>query len=452
LKKRTNEFYPPQTGYGGGDMVEKQSKLVRGLTLATMFTLITGAMVGMAWAVLANVMLDRAGPAIGLSIFLAAVFSLFIGLCYAELCSAMPRAGGEYIYVRRGLGNFSGFFAGWILILAYAAMMPGECIILGKLIHGIQPSFSPSITGAAIAVFFTVVNLLGVRLSGRIQFIFTLILFVGIFIYVMAALPKIELNNFQPVLGRGWGGVFLMVPLSMLAFMGFDILPQAAEEVNAPIRKMVFLIPASILVVAVFYIAVMMANAGLAPWENMAKSTAEIPILDTVKIALGEKGVIIILAAGICGLLTTMNAFMMGGSRLIMAMAKDGEIPTIFSFVHQRFHTPSLALIFLGIMGILGSYFTELIALFDTAASAVLICYVLVTVTVIALRRKEPDMERPYKIALYPLIPILALISIIPTWLISMTLLKPWSLYIFVGWIVLGILYFLILRRGQSKN
>ncbi len=430
-------------------MTEKTNNLVRGLTLATMFTLITGAMVGMAWAVLANVMLDRAGPAVILSISLAAVFSLFIGLCYAELCSAMPKAGGEYIYVKRGLGKFFGFFAGWILILAYAAMMPGECIILGKLIHGIHPGLSPSLTGAGIAVFFTLVNLLGVKISGRVQFAFTLILFAGIFIYVVCALPKIEIANYQPVLGRGWGGVFLMVPLSMLAFMGFDILPQAAEEVNAPIRKMVFLIPASILTVALFYIAIMMVNAGLEPWEKMAKSTAEIPILDTVKIALGEKGVIIVLAAGICGLLTTMNAFMMGGSRLIMAMAKDNEIPGFLAFVHPRFHTPWVALIFLGIMGVLGSYFTELIALFDTAASSVLICYVLVAVSVMTLRRKEPEMDRPYRISLYPLVPVLAIIATLPTWLISMTLLKPWSLGIFAGWILLGILYYLAVRKGK---
>ena len=430
-------------------MLEKKTNLVRGLTLATMFALITGAMVGMAWAVLANVMLDRAGPAVGLSIFLAAVFSLFVGLCYAELCAAMPRAGGEYIYVKRGLGRFAGFFAGWILILAYAAMMPGECIILGKLIHGIHPGFSPSFTGAGIALFFTLINLLGVRLSGRIQFIFTMILFAGIFIYVAAALPKIEMANFQPVLGRGWGGVFLMVPLSMLAFMGFDILPQAAEEVNAPIRKLVFLIPASIVVVALFYIAIMIVNAGLAPWEILAKSRAEIPILDTVKIALGERGAVIILVAGICGLLTTMNAFMMGGSRLIMAMAKDGEIPSFFAFVHPKFHTPWVAIIFLGLMGVLGSFFTELIALFDTAAASVLICYLLVAITVIVLRKNEPAMDRPYKISLYPLVPILAILSTIPTWLISMTLLKPGSLGIFVGWILLGILYYLVVKKGK---
>jgi len=432
--------------------MEEKSNLVKGLTLATMFTLITGAMVGMAWAVLANVMLDRAGPAVGLSIIIAAVLSMFIGFCYAELCSAMPKAGGEYIYVKRGLGKFTGFFAGWVLILAYASMMPGECIILGKLIHGINPALSPTLTGALIAVFFTVINLLGVRISGRVQFLFAILLFAGILIYVVAALPKLQLANFQPVFGRGMGGVLLMVPLSMLAFMGFDVLPQAAEEVDAPIRKLVFLIPASIVFVAFFYFAITVANAGLVPWENLARSTENIPILEPVKIALGEKGAIIILVAGICGLLTTMNAFMLGGSRLLMAMAKDGEIPRPLAYVNPRFGTPWVALVFLGVMGVLGSVFTELIVLFDTAASAVLLCYLLVVITVIRLRRKEPEMERPYKMWGYPAIPVLAIISIIPAWGISILLLKPWAIGVFVGWMIVGILYFILFRRSASVS
>jgi basic amino acid/polyamine antiporter, APA family len=427
--------------------MEEKSNLVRGLTLVTMFTLMSGAMVGMAWAVLANVMLDRAGPAVGLSILIAALLSMFIGLCYAELTSAMPKAGGEYIYVKRGLGKFPGFFAGWILILAYASMMPGECIILGKLIHGVNPALSPGLTGALIAIFFTLINILGVKISGRVQFLFTLILFAGILIYIVAALPKLQLANFQPVFGRGMGGVFLMVPLSMLAFMGFDILPQAAEEVNAPIRKMVFLIPASIVFVAFFYFMVTVVNAGLVPWETLAKNTDNIPIMGPVKIALGEKGAIIILAAGICGLLTTMNAFMLGGSRLLMAMGKDKEIPQSLAYIHPRFRTPTVALIFLGVMGVVGSYFTELIVLFDTAASAVLLCYILVVVSLITLRRKEPNLERPYKTWGYPVVPIVAIIAIIPAWLISMALLKPWAIGVYFGWMILGALYFLIFRR-----
>jgi amino acid transporter len=428
--------------------MEQKSTLVRGLTLVTVFTLIAGAMVGMAWAVLANVMLDRAGPAVGFSMMIAAALSLFIGLCYAELCSAMPYAGGEYIYVKRGMGKFAGFFAGWILVLAYASMMPGECIILGKLVNGLFPALPPALVGAAIAIIFTAINLRGVRISGLVQLGFTIVLFLGILIYVVAALPKLQWANYQPIMGRGAGGMLMMVPLCMLAMMGYDILPQAAEEVDAPIRKMVFLIPASILFVAFFYFMVTVANAGLAPWETLAASKDEIPILGVVGIALGEKGKVIILVAGICGLITTMNAFLLGGSRLLMAMAKDGEIPAAFGYVHPKFHTPSVALIFLGLMGVLGSFATELIVLFDTAASSVLVCYILVAVALMQLRKKEPDLERPYKVWAYPLVPIVAIIASIPAWGISLLILKPEAIAVYFGWMAVGILYFLIVRRG----
>ena len=430
--------------------MERQSMLVKGLTLITMFTLMAGAMVGMAWAVLANVMLDRAGPAVGLSIIIAAILSMAIGFCYAELCSAMPYAGGEYIYVKRGLGNFAGFFAGWILVLAYASMMPGECIILGKLLHGLSPSLSPALMGALIAVVFTIINLVGVRISGWVQFAMSLALFLGIAIYVVAAAPKLELVNYQPVFGRGMGGVLMMVPLCMLAFMGYDILPQAAEEVNAPIRKMVFLIPASILFVAFFYFMVIVANAGLAPWEQLAKSTEEIPILGVVKKALGESGPLIIILAGIAGLITTMNAFMLGGSRLLMAMAADGEIPKTLSYVHPGFHTPTVAIVFLGVMGVVGSFFTELIVLFDTAASSVLVCYILVAVTLMVLRRKEPDLERPYRIWAYPLTPIVAILASIPAWGISLLLLNTRALIVYFGWMLAGVFYYGLVRRGRQ--
>ncbi|MCP4753043.1 MAG: amino acid permease [Proteobacteria bacterium] len=158
----------------------------------------------------------------------------------------------------------------------------------------------------------------------------------------------------------------------------------------------------------------------------------------------------VILAAGICGLLTTMNAFLLGGSRLIMAMAADGELPSAFAYVHPKFRTPSVALIFLGLMGVAGSFIKELIVLFDTASAAVLICYVLVAVAVILLRRREPNMERPYKLWGYPVIPIIAILATLPTCLIALSLLKPWAMGVFVGWIVLGVLYFLIVRRKKK--
>jgi len=430
--------------------MEKQSTLVRGLTLITLFTLITGAMVGMAWAILANVLLDRAGPAVVLSLAIAAFLSLFIGLCFAELCSAMPYAGGEYIYVKRALGKFPGFITGWILVLAYAAMMPGECIIIGKLVNGILPQFSPTVIGVTAAILFTVINLIGIRLSGLVQFLLTSALFVGILIYVFAGLPALELSNFEPFFGRGVGGIFIMIPIAMLAYMGYDVLPQAAEEVDAPIRKMVFIIPASIFFVGFVYVLVIVVTAGLVPWEQIAKSTEHIPIIPAVLKALGEKGPTIIIIAGVCGLITTMNAFLVGGSRLLMAMAKDNELPSAFKRIHQRFHVPSVGIIFLGLLGVAGSFIKELIVLFDTAASSVLICYLLVAIALIVLRRKEPGLDRPYRVPGYPAVPIVAIVAVIPTWLISLAILKTWALAVYFGWIVLGCGYYLIIRRERA--
>jgi len=431
-------------------MQEKPSNLKRGLTLVTLFTLLTGAMVGMAWAVLANVFLDRGGPASIISLVVAAVFTLFVGLCFAELCSMMPVAGGAYIYVKRAMNKFGGFTAGWLLVLAYAAMMPGECIIIGKLAAGLIPGIPVAWVGVGAAVLFTVINLIGITFSAGVQLILTLVLFGGIFAYALPGLAQVDVANLTPFFGRGVAGMFLMVPIYFLGFMGYDILPQAAEEVKSPVRKMVFVIPLSILFVLIAYMAVAIANAGVLPWEQIAKSTDPVPIIPIAEKLLGPSGPTIIIIAGLCGLVTTLNGFVVGASRLMMAMAKDHELPPFFATVNKRFGVPHWAIIFVGILGIVGSFVPQLIVLFDTAASAVLVTYALTAISVMMLRKKEPDAERPYKVPWGNVIPILALIGVVPTFLISLGILTTEALIVFVAWFVIGVIYYLLYRRKMS--
>jgi amino acid transporter len=431
-------------------MEQQPTNLKRGLTLVTLFTLLTGAMVGMAWAVLANVFLDRGGPASMLSLLIAAAFTLCVGLCFAELCSIMPVAGGAYIYVRRAMNKFSGFSAGWLLLLAYAAMMPGECIIIGKLVAGIAPGVPVAWVGVAAATIFTIINLLGITFSAVVQLILTVILFGGIFAYALPGLGNIQAENLMPFFGRGVAGMFLMVPIYFLGFMGYDILPQAAQEVKSPVRKMVFIIPLSIFFVLLAYLSVAITNAGVLPWEQIAKSTDPIPIMPIATKLLGPSGPMIIILAGLCGLVTTMNGFVVGASRLMMAMAKDGEIPGFFGTVNKRFGVPHWAILFIGVLGIIGSFAPQLIVLFDTAASAVLVTYALTAISVITLRRKEPDIERPYKVPWGYTIPILALIGVVPTFLISLGILTTEALIVFVAWFVIGVIYYLLFRRKKT--
>ncbi len=431
-------------------MEEKPSNLKRGLTLVTLFTLLTGAMVGMAWAVLANVILDRSGPAGILSLIIAAAFTLCVGFCFAELCSMWPVAGGAYIYVRKAMNKFGGFTAGWLLVLAYAAMMPGECIIIGKLFAGIIPGAPVALIGVGAAILFTVINLVGITFSAIVQLVLTVILFAGMFIYAIPGFTQIDVNNLMPFFGRGVGGMFLMVPIYFLAFMGYDILPQAAEEVKSPVRKMVFVIPLSILFVLLAYLAVAITNAGVLPWEQIAKSTDPVPIMPIATKVLGPSGPAIIIIAGICGLITTLNGFVVGASRLMMAMAKDNELPRFFATVNKRFGVPHWSIIFVGILGIIGSFVPQLIVLFDVAASAVLVTYALTAVAVIVLRKKQPNTERPYKIPWGNLIPIIALIGVVPTFLVSLGILTTEALIVFAAWIVIGFIYYLLYRRKMA--
>ncbi len=431
-------------------MEQQPSNLKRGLTLVTLFTLLTGAMVGMAWAVLANTFLDRAGPAGMISLIIAAVFTLFVGLCYAELCSIMPVAGGPYIYVRRAMNKFGGFIAGWLLIMAYAAMMPAECIIIGQLVNGIAPGVPVAWVGVGAAILFTVINLLGITFSATVQLILTIILFGGIFAYALPSLGNLQAENFMPFFGRGIAGIFMMVPIYFLGFMGFDILPQAAQEVKAPIRKMVFVIPLSIFFVLIAYFVVAVANAGVLPWEQIAKSTEAVPIMPIATKVLGPSGAMLIILAGLGGLVTTLNGFVVGASRLMMAMGKDHELPPFFGNVNKKFGVPHWTIIFIGVLGIIGSFAPQLIVLFDTAASAVLVVYALTPIALIILRKKEPDIERPYKVPWGLTIPILALVGVVPTFLFSLGILTTEAQIVFAAWIVIGVLYYLIFRRKQA--
>lgn len=417
--------------------------LKRGLTLVTVFTLITGAMVGMAWAVLPNVLFGYAGPALLISVIIAAVFCIFIGLCYAELCAAMPFAGGEYHYTKAAIGKFPSFITGWFLVVAYSAMMPGEIIVLSKVMSMLVSSLPKWLIGIILALIFGGINVLGIRISAFIQLIFAIALFLGMAIFIFGGLGNIHWENFSPFFDGHVGGMLMMVPIGMLAFMGFDIVPQAAEEVKSPIRQVVYLIPLSIVFVCFFYFGAFFTAAGNVPPSQIAQSKAEVPLIEVSKIFLGESGAIIILIAGIMGLITTLNAFIIGASRLMLGMAREGVLPGFLGKIHHSYGTPYWAIIIITLFGILGAIFQQLFLVFQIASSAILIAYILVIISFFVLRKRKPDMERPYTVPAYPLTPIIAIFGSVLAFLFSLIAFESWVHWvIFIGVTLIGLIYY----------
>ena len=429
----------------------ENSGLKRGLTLVTVFTLITGAMVGMAWAVLPNVLFGYAGPALLISVLIAAVFCIFIGLCYAELCAAMPFAGGEYHYTKVGLGKFPSFITGWFLVIAYSAMMPGEIIVLSKVMSMLFSSLPKWLIGIVIALIFGGINLIGIRISAILQLIFAIVLFLGMATFIFGGLGNIHWENFSPFFDGHVGGMLMMVPIGMLAFMGFDIVPQAAEEVKSPIKKVVYLIPLSIVFVCFFYFGAFFTAAGNVPPAQIAQSKAEVPLIEVSKIFLGETGALVILIAGIMGLITTLNAFVIGASRLMLGMAREGVLPGFLGKIHRQYGTPYWAIMIITVFGILGAIFQQLFLVFQIASSAILVAYILVLISFFLLRKRKPDMERPYTVPAYPLTPIIAIFGAVLAFLFSLVAFESWVHWaIFVGMTLVGLLYYVTSVRKRE--
>lgn len=429
----------------------EKTGLKRGLTLVTVFTLITGAMVGMAWATLPNVLFGYAGPALLVSLIIAAFFCIFIGLCYAELCAAMPYAGGEYHYTKAAMGKFASFITGWFLVIAYSAMMPGEVIILSKIFAMLSSASPKWITGTLIAIIFGAINLLGVRISAIFQLIFAIILFLGMAIFIFGGLENIQWSNFSPFFEGRVPGMLMMVPIAMLAFMGFDIVPQAAEEVKSPIEKVVYLIPLSIIFVCFFYFGAFFTAAANEHPNVIAQSKAEVPLIDVAKGFLGEGGALVILIAGIMGLITTLNAFVIGASRLMLGMAREGVLPAFLAQVNEKYGTPHWAIIVIVIFGILGAIFQKLFLVFQIASSAILIAFIMVIISFFILRKKKPEMERPYRVPLYPLTPIIAIIGSGVAFLFSLMAFESLAHWIiFIGATVLGLIYYFVSVRNKE--
>jgi APA family basic amino acid/polyamine antiporter len=429
----------------------ENSGLKRSLTLVTIFTLITGAMVGMAWAVLPNVLFGYAGPALLLSVVIAATFCMFIGLCYAELCAAMPFAGGEYHYTKVAMGKFFSFITGWFLVIAYSTMMPGEIIVLSKVLAMLFSSSPKWLIGIILALLFGGINLLGVKISAIIQLVFAVILFLGMAIFIFGGLGNIHWENFRPFFQGHIPGMFMMVPIGMLAFMGFDIVPQAAEEVKSPIRKVVYMIPLSIVFVCFFYVGAFFTAAANMPPAQIAQSKAEVPLIEVSKIFLGNTGATVILIAGIMGLITTLNAFVIGASRLMLGMAREGVLPGFLGRVGKKYGTPYWAIILITFFGILGAIFQQLFMVFQIASSAILIAYIFVIISFFILRKRKPEMERPYKVPAYPLTPIIALFGSVLAFLFSLVAFETWVHWaIFICVTVLGLFYYVFAVRTRE--
>jgi len=433
-----------------------------------------GAMIGWGWVALTGVWIDGAGSAGAMLAFLfGGIVVIFVGFTYAELASAMPQAGGEHVYSQRALGRTASFICTWAILLGYVSVVAFEAVALPTVTEYLLPGFSRGylwtvagwdvnltwvLVGVVAAVVVTVINILGIRTAARLQVLATaLVLLVGLMLAGGGVVAG-DASNMQPLLdngAKGLLGVLIMVPFM---FVGFDVIPQSAEEIDIPFAEIGRLLMVSIIMAVTWYVAMIWAvSIGLTAAERQA---SELPTADATAALLGGSWAgKLLVVAGIGGILTSWNAFLIGGSRAIYALARAGQLPAGLGKLHPRFNTPYRALLLIGALSVFAPLFGRpaLVWLVDAGGLGIVVAYAFVAWSFLVLRKREPDMERPYVVRNGRAVGWIALVLSIGIAILYLpgspaALIWPYEWLIVLGWIVLGAVMLQFATRNGSNH
>jgi APA family basic amino acid/polyamine antiporter len=392
---------------------EEQS-LTRVLGQGDVIALAFGAMIGFSWIILAGSWVQDAGTmGAVVAILIGGVMVAFVGLTYSELVSAMPKAGGEHNYVWRAMGAQAAFVASWALALGYVAVVGFEAVALPTALNYVIPQLETgflwtvagydvylvwALVGSVAAVAITYLNYIGIRPASIFQLLVVLLLAAVGLLLVFGSVTGGEASNFSPLFTT-FGGLMAAVLTLPFAFVGFDVIPQSAEEINLPYRRIGVLLIISVILAVIWY-EIVVVSVGLGLSEQQL-GNSELATADAMGNLFGSDVFAnILILGGVFGILTSWNGFLVGGSRLLYAMAESGMLPAWLARIHPRYRTPGNAIILIGVISFVAPFFGEemLIWLVDAGSMSIVVAYLMVAISFIVLRRREPEMSRPFRV------------------------------------------------------
>jgi amino acid transporter len=446
----------------------QDGRLIRVLKRREVLALAFGAMIGWSWVALAGVWLRSAGSVGAIVAFLiGGVVIALIGLTYAELASAMPQVGGEHVYSLRALGPAASFVCTWAIIFGYFSVVAFEVVALPTVTEYLFPNLKTGflwtvagydvylswvLVGVCGSVVMTGINVVGIKTAAVAQTAVTVVILLAGFLVISGALFNGSAANMQPVEVNGIAGMLTVLVMVPFLLVGFDVIPQAAEEIDLPFREIGRVLVLSVIMAVAWY-ALIVLGVSLSLDDN-AVGGARLVTADAAASTWGSSWAAkLVVVSGIAGILTSWNAFLVGGSRALYALAHGGMLPRFLGRLHPRFNTPANAIVLIGALAMLAPLFGRqtLVWLVDAGGLGIVVAYAMVALSFIVLRRKEPEMPRPYRVARGKLVGYAAFILSLGMMLLYMpgspsALLWPYEWAILLGGAALGAFFYLWAR------
>ncbi len=423
-----------------------------------------GAIVGTGIFVLTGTGAVTAGPALTVSFIIAAIACGFAALCYAEFASSVPVAGSIYTYSYVTLGEIVAWMIGWDLLLEYGlatstvavgwsgyfqSLLKGIGIVLPEALRA-APGAIPGVNTVfnlpafLIMMVLTFMLSLGVRESARVNNIMVAIKTGVVLLFICVGVFYVKPDNWTPFMPFGMGSVMSAAALVFFAFIGFDAVTSAAEEVKNPTRDLPIGIIGSLIVCTILYVLVSGIMTGIVPFPNF--KGVDHPVSLALQYAGQDWVAGFVDLAAILGMSTVILVMAYGQTRILFAMSRDGLLPKKFSTVHPKYGTPYFATWMVGIIFGLIAAIVPLGVLAELVNIGTLAAFSLVSVAVIVLRKTRPDLPRAFRCPGVPIVPALAII-----FCLALMSFLSWHTWVaFAIWLVLGLVVYFGYARSRS--
>jgi basic amino acid/polyamine antiporter, APA family len=480
---------------------EGEHTLKRSLGALNLITLGIGAVIGAGiFTLTGQAAALHAGPAVALSFVVAGLTCAFAGLCYAEFASIIPIAGSAYTYGYATLGELVAWIIGWDLTLEYAfgastvasgwagyfnslmqqlgiVIPPALTTTTGNVLvkyngiwmdkmslpPGISDAGLPHVTGlfnlvaVCIVLLVTTILVIGIKESANFNsaIVIVKLAIVGIFLivggYFLFQHPHVASANWHPFIpppdGHGNFGIW-GIPVAaasiFFAYIGFDAVSTAAQEAKNPQRDMPIGILGSLVICTILYILVSLVLTGLVSYKTLNVSAPVALAIDATGVGWGS---MLVKIGAVFGLATVMLVMLLGQTRVFYSMSRDGLLPNVFSAIHPKFRTPWITTIIFGSFAAIMPAFLPIGKLAELVNIGTLLAFTIVSAGVWILRVRHPDMKRPFKTPLVPLVPFLGIVSA----LFLMSQLETITWEVMLAWLVIGLVIYFTYSIKHSK-
>jgi len=400
------------------------------------------------------------------SIFIAAMYATFI-FSFTELTTSIPHAGGPFAYSKRAFGPVGGYLAGAATLIEFVFAPPAISLAIGAYLNVQFPALDPKLAALGAYLVFMALNIVGVQIAATFELAVTLLAIFELLVFMGVVSPGFSMANFTK---GGWSGqdsfslaaipgMFAAIPFAIWFFLAIEGVAMAAEEAKDPKRSIPVAYITGILTLVVLAIGVMVFAGGAGDWTKLANINDPLP--QAMKMIVGENSgwLHMLVWLGLFGLVASFHGIILGYSRQIYALSREGYLPPFFAKLHPRFKTPHRAILAGGAIGIAAIYSDELIKIGGNTLTAnivtmsvfgAILMYIISMLSLFQLRRTEPNMVRPFRAPYYPVFPAFALLGA-GVCMATMIYYNALIFGIFLGFLAIGYGYFLLTSHHRTR-